>query len=766
MRNKSNIDHFFELVKQNPPLIEIDQVHQIITSPKAKARPKGKRNNLLKFTIMTTIFGLIISAVVFWPNVDNEVKKDNSEHQSNVQNFEITNTGSQAALALPSIDRAEIGMDSTDLNMKSLHSEVYIDPFFKEVLLTREQKDSVGTKVVTEKISQQSVDLFPQVICAVAYEAPSLSKFEIDIYGDIELKNVRNSKVAPPKDCLWLSVKSDSGSSLSSGEYTYTDNGFNFRQPFTFSGAMIHNNFEHKFKGGVLTIKRDSLRITISYDLILDNDFRLEGQYEGEYICTNDEQNTHKKSKVDIYGKPSQRVAQNHIAIKTYKPEPVQPIDGSRFILRLSDDELRKIGFEVNDTMFAYTQQVDTTVFRYTFIAHKRKPYSYENGKMIELEDQPLITVGNTEYGFHSYGVKGKLKNETYDFYPVFQSNLFYSEVVNNEKVQKEGFRLANDTLLPVVLPISELIPSVPDKFFWFTATEKFYASLSPKYKDVLEDFKKYKEAKKYYPNDDLIVYQAPKLFDESKIVVLSKEELIQLGFQLYTDTTIYAGCIDGLKIKFLKSKSSSIVVESSDSSIKKDRNLLAVMVTRTDGSPYRTFDKSSKLMDMTDREYGSQFPLLIPILLKSKESQFGEDVIYWFLPTYELFNTLPKGIGTELQKEYNYVVAEDKSQLEKPQCKYFDECKNTLKVTNFKVYPNPANNVATVSFTLPEAVNGRITLIDLTGRERQVLQSTANYAAGSHQFDVDLSTVASGIYLVALYADKGIQVQRLVVSR
>ena len=750
MRNKSNIDHFFELVKQNPPLIEIDQVHQIITSPQAKARPKGKRNNLLKFTIMTTIFGLIISAVVFWPNVDNEMKKDNSEHQSNVQNFEITNTGSQAALALPSIDRAEIGMDSTDSNMKSLHSEVDIDPFFKEVFLTREQKDSVGTKVVTEKISQQSVELFPQVICAVAYEAPSLSKFEIDIYGDIELKNVRNSKVAPPKDCLWLSVKSDIGSSLSSGEYTFTDNGFNFRQPFTFSGAMIHNNFKHKFKGGVLTIKRDSLRITISYDLILDNDYRLEGQYEGEYICTYDEQNTHKKSKVDIYGKPSQHVAQNHIAIKTYQLAPVQPIDGSRFILKLSKDELKQIGFQVEDSILIYENRVDG--FDYSFGKTMNRISGVDHYNNFEFERTRGI-----------YSIKNKFNS-----YPVFKSDKYFSSVFSNGTIDRMDFELANDTLLPIILP--DFFDCELEDIVWFVATDQLYDLLAVYHKPILDEFMRYKSIKKLRPELDLITYHSPFLVEESQLVQLSQSALKTLGFSFYADSLVYKGDYKQYQFAMSLSMNHSRIETFKYNEIPpnmQDRPI-AVFATDDRGGPLFGSLGIFPLIYPRPNDLQEQLPLLIPIQIQINSWILHETktVVFWFLPNEAFFKSVAGDIGTELQKEYNYVVAEDKSAIEKPQCKYFEECKNTLKVSNFKVYPNPANNVATVSFTLPEAVNGRITLIDLTGRERQVLQPTANYAAGSHQFEVDLSIVPSGIYLVALYADKGFQVQRLVVSR
>lgn len=67
MKPENKIDSYFERVKQNPPLISTEKVHQIINSPKVMARLKGKPYNLLKFTIMTTIFAIILSAFLFWP---------------------------------------------------------------------------------------------------------------------------------------------------------------------------------------------------------------------------------------------------------------------------------------------------------------------------------------------------------------------------------------------------------------------------------------------------------------------------------------------------------------------------------------------------------------------------------------------------------------------------------------------------------------------------------------------------------------------------
>ena len=80
MKNENLIDNYFSRVKQNPPLMDIEKVHQIITEVEAKTEVEVKkgRRNLLKFTIMTTIFAVILSAVLFWPGNNSKLLENES----------------------------------------------------------------------------------------------------------------------------------------------------------------------------------------------------------------------------------------------------------------------------------------------------------------------------------------------------------------------------------------------------------------------------------------------------------------------------------------------------------------------------------------------------------------------------------------------------------------------------------------------------------------------------------------------------------------
>jgi len=199
------------------------------------------------------------------------------------------------------------------------------------------------------------------------------------------------------------------------------------------------------------------------------------------------------------------------------------------------------------------------------------------------------------------------------------------------------------------------------------------------------------------------------------------------------------------------------------------NKNIIPMMITDKLGQGWlKLFFPEEKLKQLFSSRFNKDYRTLIPVIVKRNtfKSQPTKDFIYWFLPTDEFFNRLPQAVSRGLLAEYNYVTAEDKSKLVQPECKYFDECKNTLNDIKFKVFPNPASTQAPVGFSLNEAITGRITLVDLAGRERQVLKPQTKFAIGPHQINVDVSAVPEGIYLITFYSDKGIQTQRFIVAR
>ena len=80
-----------------------------------------------------------------------------------------------------------------------------------------------------------------------------------------------------------------------------------------------------------------------------------------------------------------------------------------------------------------------------------------------------------------------------------------------------------------------------------------------------------------------------------------------------------------------------------------------------------------------------------------------------------------------------------------------------------FNVYPNPANDHATVAFTTGSEDNYNIRLIDVTGR---IIQAT-NYTSviGENQYQLNLSSVAKGVYTIILQNGTTLLQSKIVVQ-
>ncbi len=79
--------------------------------------------------------------------------------------------------------------------------------------------------------------------------------------------------------------------------------------------------------------------------------------------------------------------------------------------------------------------------------------------------------------------------------------------------------------------------------------------------------------------------------------------------------------------------------------------------------------------------------------------------------------------------------------------------------------YPNPAADVVTVSFSLPEESLVELTVYDLAGRRVATLTSE-NYAAGRHTVEWSVAALPSGVYLLRLNTDGQTLTKRAVISR
>jgi trimeric autotransporter adhesin len=84
--------------------------------------------------------------------------------------------------------------------------------------------------------------------------------------------------------------------------------------------------------------------------------------------------------------------------------------------------------------------------------------------------------------------------------------------------------------------------------------------------------------------------------------------------------------------------------------------------------------------------------------------------------------------------------------------------------VAGVSVYANPTSGRFNVDFSLVRAEKVNISLVDLTGATRQVLQSEQALEAGSYSRTVD-TDVAPGLYFVAVETSRGRKLTKLVVT-
>lgn len=86
-------------------------------------------------------------------------------------------------------------------------------------------------------------------------------------------------------------------------------------------------------------------------------------------------------------------------------------------------------------------------------------------------------------------------------------------------------------------------------------------------------------------------------------------------------------------------------------------------------------------------------------------------------------------------------------------------------KYSNFEfvVYPNPIKDIGVVSFDLPEMKKVELTLFDLNGRKIETVFSGIK-EAGSHQFEIDVKQLKSGLYTLELKSKKYSLSKKIIV--
>jgi hypothetical protein len=89
---------------------------------------------------------------------------------------------------------------------------------------------------------------------------------------------------------------------------------------------------------------------------------------------------------------------------------------------------------------------------------------------------------------------------------------------------------------------------------------------------------------------------------------------------------------------------------------------------------------------------------------------------------------------------------------------------KQVQMLNNLKLYPNPAFDAAYLDYTLNQAADVQVKMMDVSGRLVQSWSMEA-MSAGSNQLKIDLDEVNSGYYVIEILANGHRYVKKLVVQ-
>jgi hypothetical protein len=85
--------------------------------------------------------------------------------------------------------------------------------------------------------------------------------------------------------------------------------------------------------------------------------------------------------------------------------------------------------------------------------------------------------------------------------------------------------------------------------------------------------------------------------------------------------------------------------------------------------------------------------------------------------------------------------------------------------VTSTQNYPNPFNPSTTISFSLPQTGNVKLTLFDALGRNVQEI-ANKEFSSGDHSINFNAANLTSGVYFYRIEAGSFVQSKKMVLLK
>lgn len=272
-------------------------------------------------------------------------------------------------------------------------------------------------------------------------------------------------------------------------------------------------------------------------------------------------------------------------------------------------------------------------------------------------------------------------------------------------------------------------------------------------------------------------------IIEAINLIELNKNEYVKLGFS-FNDSIVYHFSRNGecvWKIHFTKNEYGCQLVPFK---IADTTNPNFIFLSDLNGFQSVKWRCDDDVIDKWDDEYfETKIQELIPIVLRKSDfpDLIYSDQVFWFEPSNELFNNLPPRISNDLKYEYYTFISNNENldtsdistsslktttKEESNSCNYFEACKSTLNLESMHIYPNPANYSVTIEFNLDTDVQGSISIVNIAGVGLKTLVPNSTFLSGQNSYQVDLSGITPGIYLISINTNKGFKTQRLIVSQ
>ena len=312
------------------------------------------------------------------------------------------------------------------------------------------------------------------------------------------------------------------------------------------------------------------------------------------------------------------------------------------------------------------------------------------------------------------------------------------------------------DTLIPVV------INNQAGQIFWFTPHQSFFDLLPERYSYLRNTYKNLICLKKKYPKKTFTNYLetgAERILDPINVLNLNTEELQKIGVLIDSECVIFQTINKKYILKICKHETYS--GGNDDDSDVFPPNPYPVIMTDTLGrrlyvqGSISNKDTVSKIMN-----------ILVPVRINLNKiiSKNQEVIICWYYPTQEFLDALPKNIGAEIKSELKNIT--NSSMESSTSCNYFEICKSSLKLDNFKLYPNPASSSVTIEFENSEDIIGSISIVNMAGLKLRELLPNTTFISGHNSYQMNLAGINSGIYLISVNTKRGFKTQRLIVAQ